>query len=427
MKKWCLLLSTLLIGSFASGQSDKPCVPCLPDGIMFETQAEIDSFPIDYPNCTEIGGNVMIHGDDITNLNGLAGLTTLSKDLYITSNPLLNYLTGLDGVTVVGHTLLIGGNDSLKDITGLRNLVSVGYSVEIQHNPSLLSLSGLEGLDTIQGFLTISRNPFIQNLSGLDELSYVGGSIYIAGDDNLLDLSGLQNLSKVGGSFDIHGNPILANLFVLKNLKSIGYSLSIFDDDSLTDLHGLESLNNIGFYIGISSDSSIMNLNGLENLQQVWSIIIRGNPQLNDIEALENVDADSIIEIDILENKSLSACAIPSICKYLESPNGNDKIYDNTVGCNSIQEIKDSCTVFINETSQYNGFLLLYPNPAFNTITIESPAKGSISICSTSGQQLLQQEITEPTTTIDVSNLPSGIYVVKVVGEKGVQVGKFVK
>jgi hypothetical protein len=36
--------------------------PCLPDGIIFQTQAEIDSFQINHPNCTEILGYVIIEG-----------------------------------------------------------------------------------------------------------------------------------------------------------------------------------------------------------------------------------------------------------------------------------------------------------------------------------------------------------------------------
>jgi len=42
---------------------------CLPEGITFTTQAQIDSFPINYPGCTEIEGDVGIVGDDIYNLN----------------------------------------------------------------------------------------------------------------------------------------------------------------------------------------------------------------------------------------------------------------------------------------------------------------------------------------------------------------------
>ena len=71
--------------------------------------------------------------------------------------------------------------------------------------------------------------------------------------------------------------------------------------------------------------------------------------------------------------------------------------------------------------------LSLSPNPAFTTITIKSFAKGTLFIHNASGQQLFHQKITEPTTTIDVSTLPSGIYMVKVVGDKGVSVGKIIK
>jgi hypothetical protein len=43
------------------------------------------------------------------------------------------------------------------------------------------------------------------------------------------------------------------------------------------------------------------------------------------------------------------------------------------------------------------------------------------------GQELLQRTIIPPNITIDVSTLPGGIYVIKVIGEKKVQVGEFVK
>jgi len=43
------------------------------------------------------------------------------------------------------------------------------------------------------------------------------------------------------------------------------------------------------------------------------------------------------------------------------------------------------------------------------------------------GEELITRQITEPKTQLDISTLPSGVYVVKLVGEKGVQVGKVVK
>jgi len=51
--------------------------PCLPAGITFSSQQQIDNFQTNYPNCTEIGGDMIIEGNDITNLDGLSVLTTI--------------------------------------------------------------------------------------------------------------------------------------------------------------------------------------------------------------------------------------------------------------------------------------------------------------------------------------------------------------
>jgi hypothetical protein len=82
----------------------------------------------------------------------------------------------------------------------------------------------------------------------------------------------------------------------------------------------------------------------------------------------------------------------------------------------------------VNETS--NKFII-YPNPASTTITMElpgiTPTKYTyLAIFNMSGQQLIQQQITKPITVIDVSKLIRGLFVVKITGEKTVQVGKFI-
>jgi hypothetical protein len=82
--------------------------------------------------------------------------------------------------------------------------------------------------------------------------------------------------------------------------------------------------------------------------------------------------------------------------------------------------------ISVGEITNDNAFSI-YPNPSSTEITIESPAKGQLSILNLSGKQLLQQEITEPKTQLDISTLPSGVYFVRVTGERTVQVGKFVK
>ena len=82
----------------------------------------------------------------------------------------------------------------------------------------------------------------------------------------------------------------------------------------------------------------------------------------------------------------------------------------------------------INE-NQESGFSV-YPNPAADKITIETnalPTKSQLSIMNVDGQQLITRQITEPKTQLDISNLPSGVYFVRVQVDKTVQVGKIIK
>jgi len=105
---------------------------CLPEGITFITQAQIDSFQINYPGCSEIEGDVLISGNDITNLNGLSVLTSLGSNLFIEGNSSLINLTGLQNITSINGTLRIADNATLMDLTGMGNLTSIAGSLLIR-------------------------------------------------------------------------------------------------------------------------------------------------------------------------------------------------------------------------------------------------------------------------------------------------------
>ncbi|MEI6900153.1 MAG: T9SS type A sorting domain-containing protein [Bacteroidota bacterium] len=83
--------------------------------------------------------------------------------------------------------------------------------------------------------------------------------------------------------------------------------------------------------------------------------------------------------------------------------------------------------VGVSERKVATNSLKLYPNPTSGNLTIEAPEKGTLFVFNLNGGLKLQQKITKPTTTADVSKMPEGLYVVKVVGEKKVFVGKFIK
>jgi len=87
--------------------------------------------------------------------------------------------------------------------------------------------------------------------------------------------------------------------------------------------------------------------------------------------------------------------------------------------CDSISTIMD----FNSIDSSFS----IYPNPATNIITIETPPLSIIEILNIDGQLIKTCKASGNKTDIDVSNFPSGVYVVVVKTEKGVGVRKFVK
>src|SRR5690606_23843101 len=114
-------------------------LPQCPTGYLsFYSQADIDAFAINYPNCTQISGSLYISSSDIVNLNGLSNLISVGGDLYIDFNPLTN-LDGLSNLTSVGGRLDIYFTPNLTDLDGLSNLTSVGGYLSIAHNSSLTS------------------------------------------------------------------------------------------------------------------------------------------------------------------------------------------------------------------------------------------------------------------------------------------------
>ena len=137
---------------------------CLPNGIVFETQAQIDAFTTDYPGCTEIEGFIIIEETtkgDITNLQGLGNLVS------------------------IGRYFDIRNNIALVNLYGLEQLESIKEGLNIFSNPSLRGLDGLEVLHTIGTNLFISQNNTLTNIKALDGLSSLGSDLFIGGSHSL--------------------------------------------------------------------------------------------------------------------------------------------------------------------------------------------------------------------------------------------------
>ena len=338
---------------------------CLPDGITFSTQAQIDSFQTDYPGCTEILGDVNIDGDDINDLTGLNIITKIYGNLLFgdwspNNNPLLVNLNGLENLTYIGGNLDITHNNSLLTFIGISNLDSIAGNLIISANYSIHNLYGLGSINLIGKNLRITNNSQLTTFFGIGNLNSIGGSLNIHSNNDLTDISSLSNITFVPGNIDIFSNDQLDNLIGLGNISSIGGDLRIEDLESLENFMDLSSLNSIGESLIIDYNYGLLNLNGLESLNTInGKISIFSNTMLNSLSGLENLSPESISQLEIYHNTELSNCNAQSICNYLASPNGSIDIYYNGTGCNNPNEIANNCGFTIS--------CLPYGNYHFNT------------------------------------------------------------
>ncbi len=184
---------------------------CLPLGIVFESQSDIDNFATNYPGCQNIEGNVTIESGatDITNLDGLNQITSIRRSLTIQSNNSLTNLSGLENITCLNGDLYIDSNNSLSDISALSKIRSLGGFLQVSNNDALTSLSGLEKIAAIDGSITISNNGMLTSLTGLESIDYTTITNLIIENSTNLSSCELKNICSYlenSGPVSISGN-----------------------------------------------------------------------------------------------------------------------------------------------------------------------------------------------------------------------------
>ncbi len=104
---------------------------CPTDSLILNTQAVVDNFVINYPNCTMLTEQVIIDGGftEITNLNGLSDITH-AEVLYIQRTQIVD-LAGLENLESAVH-LAIGSNPDMTTLNGLGGLQTVGSIIFFQ-------------------------------------------------------------------------------------------------------------------------------------------------------------------------------------------------------------------------------------------------------------------------------------------------------
>jgi uncharacterized repeat protein (TIGR01451 family) len=353
---------------------------CLPDGIVFNTQAAIDAFPTNFPGCKFILGNLEILGSsDIANLNGLASLTHVGGKMDIKYNANLTNLSGLNNLTTVDGNVLFYGN-KFTTFNSLNNLTTVGGSFEIQSS-SIVNLNGLQNLVSVGQDLFIWINGSMTTISGLNKLTSVGNAMRISQNSNLVNLTGLNALKWIGGGLQMQFNP-LTNFTGMASLKSVGGVFELYNNDKnkifaqldsvgrldlrtqARDMSAFPNLSYSGSGLDIQYSPKLKNLKGMAKLTTLAGLKLMHNVALNSLVGLENIDTmccttisenDSLTslrgldnvqfftgEMRLENNPNLSECAIDLICRNLLFTN-QLYIWNNAPGCYSLSDLPENC------------------------------------------------------------------------------------
>ncbi|KAA3641090.1 MAG: T9SS C-terminal target domain-containing protein, partial [Bacteroidetes bacterium] len=293
-------------------------------------------------NLSELGGNLTIRNNGITTISSFNEIDTIYGSLSINNNLQLSTLNAFNNLIHVSNNMGLGSSPEMSQLQGFEKLNSVGNNLNIS-STGLESFTGLDSLVFIGNNFTIWSNE-IQNLQGLNQLDSIGNNISIHDHPNLVNFTGLENINSCDG-FEIQNNSSLENFEGFNNLNDIN-NLIIMDNPALIDFQGLNELD-FTQYIWIENNSHLYSLTGLENLNQIQGRIhIKNNNQLNSINAIANIDPNTINanndfynDLEIFNNPQLAICEVESICGVLSNPEASIEIYNNAPGCNSEYEI----------------------------------------------------------------------------------------
>jgi hypothetical protein len=224
--------------------------------------------------------NIQLGDNPLTDLRGLAGLKevgtlSIAGELDVS---LLTDLEGLESLQRAGN-LSIANQSRLISLKGLEGLLQV-ETLGIGSNLALTTLGALAGLSTA-GQLLLSNMPRVTSLPRFGSINFAAVSVSGLG---ISALTGLENAT-ISVTLEIRELSQLASLDGLPRLSSS----AIFDLQdvpvlsSLTALAGIEELNRL-----VLVNTGVRNLDGL-SLQRLDSLVLQGNPQLTQVDALAAV------------------------------------------------------------------------------------------------------------------------------------------
>jgi Leucine-rich repeat (LRR) protein len=215
--------------------------------------------------CERIEGHLQIDAEQVSDLSALESLRVVRGSIDILARP-----------------PLVEGDVPRVELAGLERLESAGrlrfVNVAVDSFAPLSALRALDGRDDSGLYLESVRG-----LSGLDGLGRLEHTLFIVLSDvpELVSLRGLASLREVG-DLDVGGAP-LEELGLPAQL-AITQHLSL-EGTRLRTLEGLGETSQLT-RVGLANNEDLVSLEGLRLAERIDSLVLSGNPQLEDVRAL---------------------------------------------------------------------------------------------------------------------------------------------
>ena len=320
------------------------------------------------------GGMYAVEGEVHINDNAAGCNNNQPTNPVYTGNIIVRTQTEVDALDDEGMPLHDG---NIHKVVGSVNILESQGT-----NDPITDISVFSNIDTITG------NIIVQNLTALDALSKEN-------PENPNNYIGLGALKYIGELFILEHNTSLETLGNFDQLQSIGKYFSVLDNDALLSIGVFPNLTSIG-------------------TGESWV------PSQNQV-----ITNTSIV---VEDNDNLSTCCL--LTNFFDegtySVTGEMYINNNAEGCENKSNIISTCETAITQRSKdilsNNGtqqVFTLYPNPTSGILTIQGDGHLlKVFIHNLVGNEVAVYEITDNKKAIDISHLPSGVYVVTLQNDK---------
>ncbi len=163
--------------------------------IRIESADQID----DIAGYTSVDGFLEVFQSDLTCLDFLACIETVSGDMTIFGNDFLTDVSGTDAITALGTatadlpeedkrgTLVFSENSAIEDLNGFNALQQVQATLLIAENASMTSISGFESLVGARKDFQVRFNPALTDIAGdgLRDILFIGGECIVTNNESL--------------------------------------------------------------------------------------------------------------------------------------------------------------------------------------------------------------------------------------------------